>query len=241
MRARSRRKANAGREKEFVARRDQQAALLAQAQKERDAAAARSQALSAQFDANEVKLTELGELRNSRLGSLGELFGVVRQASADASSVVYDSMISAQYPGPRRVLRLALEDDRRCPIITELEQLWFEMQREMTETGRVARFQTNIVTEDGSLEGSLGGAHRRLHRDHRRRPLPHLSPGRANPLGALAAAGLRSCGSWPGESKRPRAGTSRLRSIPRAASCSRSSCRGRTSGSGSSTAKPSAT
>jgi hypothetical protein len=91
-------KANAGREQEFVQRRDQQAALLAQAQKDRDAAAARSQALSSQFDANEVKLTELGELRNSRLGSLGELFGVVRQASADAASVVYDSMISAQFP-----------------------------------------------------------------------------------------------------------------------------------------------
>ena len=40
-------KANAGREHEFVARRDQQASLLAQAQKDRDAAAARSQALSA--------------------------------------------------------------------------------------------------------------------------------------------------------------------------------------------------
>ena len=142
-------RANAEREKEFVTRRDQQAALLAQAQKERDAAAARSQALSAQFDANEVKLTELGELRNSRLGSLGELFGVVRQASADASSVVYDSMISAQYPG-RDEFFASLSKTTALPDITELEQLWFEMQREMTETGRVARFQTNIVTEDGS-------------------------------------------------------------------------------------------
>jgi len=141
--------ANAGREKEFVARRDQQAALLAEAKRERDAAAARSQALSSQFDANEMKLTELGELRNSRLGSLGELFGVVRQASADASGVVFDSMISAQYPG-REEFFAKLSQTTSLPSITELEQLWFEMQREMTETGRVARFRTNIVTEDGT-------------------------------------------------------------------------------------------
>ena len=142
-------KANAAREQEFVTRRDQQKAMLAQAQKDRDAAAARSQSLSSQFDANEVKLTELGELRNSRLGSLGELFGVVRQASADASSVVYDSMISAQYPG-RDEFFASLSKTTALPNITELEQLWFEMQREMTETGRVARFKTNIVTEDGT-------------------------------------------------------------------------------------------
>ena len=141
--------ANAGREQEFVTRRDQQAGLLAEAQRERDAAAAHSQDLSHQFDANEIKLTELGELRNSRLGSLGELFGVVRQASADASGVVFDSMISAQYPG-REEFFAQLSKTTSLPSISELEQLWFEMQREMTETGRVARFRTNIVTEDGS-------------------------------------------------------------------------------------------
>jgi len=143
--------ANAGREQEFVARRDQQAALLAEAKRERDAAAARSQGLSSQFDGNEVKLTELGELRNARVGTLGELFGVVRQASADVSAVVYDSMISAQYPG-RDEFFAKLSKTTSLPSITDLEQLWFEMQREMTETGRVARFHTSIVTESGTPE-----------------------------------------------------------------------------------------
>ncbi len=140
--------ANAGREREFVARRDQQAALLAEAQRERDAAAARSQSYSSQFDANEVKLTELGELRDTRVGTLGELFGVVRQASADVSGVVYDSMISAQFPG-RDEFFAKLSATTSLPSTRDLEQLWFEMQREMTETGRVARFHTTIVTEDG--------------------------------------------------------------------------------------------
>ena len=143
--------ANAGREKEFVAKRDQQAALLAEAKRERDAAATRSQNLSSLFDANEVKLTELGALREARVGTLGELFGVVRQASTDVSGVVYDSLVSAQFPG-RDEFFAKLSTTQSLPSIGELEQLWFEMQREMTETGRVARFQTSIVTESGTPE-----------------------------------------------------------------------------------------
>jgi biopolymer transport protein ExbB len=137
------------REKEFVAKRDEQSRLLADAKRERDAASARAQQLSAQFDANELKLTELGALRDSRLGSLGELFGVVRQASTDVSAVLYDSMISAQHPG-RDEFFTKLAGQTTLPSIAELEQLWFEMQREMTETGRVVRFRTKLVTEDGS-------------------------------------------------------------------------------------------
>jgi hypothetical protein len=72
-------------------------------------------------------------------------------ASADASSVVYDSMISAQYPG-RDEFFASLSKTTALPDITELEQLWFEMQREMTETGRVARFDPSIVTESGAAE-----------------------------------------------------------------------------------------
>ena len=49
-------KANAAREAEFLANRDKQAALLADAKAKRDAAEKRSQQLSAAFDANELKL-----------------------------------------------------------------------------------------------------------------------------------------------------------------------------------------
>ncbi len=142
-------KANAERERHFVAQRDQQAQLLAEAVRARDAAEARSQALSTQYDQNELKATELQGLLDSRLGSLGELFGVVRQVSGDVSGVVFQSMISAQYPG-RDEFFTDLSKAKELPSITKLEQLWFEMQREMTESGRVARFQTNIVAADGS-------------------------------------------------------------------------------------------
>jgi biopolymer transport protein ExbB len=47
-------KENEERERQFLANRDQQAALLADAQRARDAAEAHSKQLSARFDANEV-------------------------------------------------------------------------------------------------------------------------------------------------------------------------------------------
>jgi biopolymer transport protein ExbB len=142
-------KANAERERQFLAQRDQQAKLLAEAVQARDAAEARSTALSTQYDQNELKTTELQSMLDSRLGSLGELFGVVRQVSGDVSGVVFQSMISAQYPG-RDEFFTDLAKAKELPSITKLEQLWFEMLREMTESGRVARFQTDIVGADGS-------------------------------------------------------------------------------------------
>jgi biopolymer transport protein ExbB len=140
---------NAERERQFLAQRDEQARLVAEAVRQRDAAEARSQELSAQYDQNELKTTELQNLLDSRMGSLGELFGVVRQVSGDVSGVVFQSMISSQFPG-RDEFFTNLSKAKELPSITQLEQLWYEMLREMTESGRVARFSTDIVAADGA-------------------------------------------------------------------------------------------
>jgi biopolymer transport protein ExbB len=139
---------NEAREKAFLANREKQAAMLAEALRERDAAEARSKALSATFDANEVKLAELEERMNQRLGSLGELFGVVRQVAGDGSAIMYNSLLSAQFPG-RDEFFASLGKAKELPSIGELERLWFEIQREMTESGQVVRFRTTIVDADG--------------------------------------------------------------------------------------------
>ncbi len=141
-------KENAAREKNFLASREQQATLLADAVRERDAAEARSKSLSATFDANEVKLAELEERMTQRLGSLGELFGVVRQVAADGSAILYNSLTSAQFP-KRDEFFAGLGKAKELPSIGELERLWFEIQREMTESGQVVRFRTTIVDADG--------------------------------------------------------------------------------------------
>lgn len=139
------------REQEFLANRDRQKELLAKAKAEFDAAQAKSQQISAQFDANELKLNELETLLRSREGNLGELFGVTRQVAGDLTGVIATSLVSSQYPD-RDAFFSKLATAKALPSITELEQLWFEMQREMTETGRIARFETEIVTPHGEKE-----------------------------------------------------------------------------------------
>jgi len=141
-------KANEAREAEFLASREKQAALLAEAKRERDAAEAHSKQLSAQFDANELRLTELDVLLTQRLGTLGELFGVVRQVAGDGTAIMYSSLLSAQFP-QRDEFFADLGKAKSLPSIEQLERLWFEIQREMTESGRVVRFRTTIVDAEG--------------------------------------------------------------------------------------------
>ena len=142
-------RANAAREHEFLGQRDQQAKLLQDAQRARDAAEAHSQAVSAEYDKNDLRIQELEGLLNNRMGSLGELFGVVRQVSGDVSGIVYQSLISAQYPG-RDEFFTNLAKAKELPSIVQLEQLWYEMLRETTASGEVARFSAPVVSTDGS-------------------------------------------------------------------------------------------
>lgn len=139
---------NAEREREFIENRDRRAELLAEARRKRDAAESRSKALSATFDANEVALAELEDRMDQRVGNLGELFGVVRQVAGDGSSILYNSLLSAQYPG-RDAFFSELGQAKELPSIEKLERLWFEIQREMTESGRVVRFDTKVIDAGG--------------------------------------------------------------------------------------------
>jgi biopolymer transport protein ExbB len=57
-------------------------------------------------------------------------------------------MISGEFPDREAFMR-KLADSKELPSITELEQLWFELQREMTESGRVARLRTEVISPTG--------------------------------------------------------------------------------------------
>jgi len=140
--------ANQEREAKFLAERNKQAAMLAEARAELTEQQRRSTALSTAFDANEKKLTENQAQLDARAGNLGEMFGVVRQVANDFSSVVHNSIISAQFPD-REAFVTKLAQSKSLPSMPELERFWFELQREMTETGNVARFKTKVVSTKG--------------------------------------------------------------------------------------------
>lgn len=142
---------NKEREAKFLRERNNQRNLVSQAKREKAAEEARSDRLSKAFDENEKKLQELETVRDARAGALGEMEGVVKQFAGDMSAVVQNSMVSIQYPGRDKFLN-DLAQTKSLPSIEQLEGLWYEMQREMTELGKVTRFQADVVKPDGSQE-----------------------------------------------------------------------------------------
>jgi biopolymer transport protein ExbB len=139
---------NRRREAEFRTAKDEQRALLQKALAERRAAEQRSQELESEFDESEKALTELQETLRERMGTLGELFGVVRQMAGETQSVVATSIISAQLPG-RGELLARLAQSRELPSIEDLEKLWLALQEEMTEQGRIVRFPATVIEVEG--------------------------------------------------------------------------------------------
>ncbi|MEW9799578.1 MotA/TolQ/ExbB proton channel family protein [Alteromonas sp. CYL-A6] len=144
---------NKAREQEFVQKRAEQDRILAETRAKRDAMLEQSEKLETQFEENDFKLADLQGALDDRLGSLKELFGVLQQVAGDTKNKFYNSMISAQYPGRSDFLdQMAQEmgSSSKLASIEEIERVWFEMQREMTESGKVTKFTTDVVEAGGA-------------------------------------------------------------------------------------------
>lgn len=145
-------RAHAERERRFQQDKAQQAKLLADAQAERTREERRSDRLETQFEENEIRIGDLTEALDKRLGSLRELFGVLQQVAGDTRGLFEASLISAQYPNRGEWLgELAkkMGTSSQLATINEMEELWFELQREMTESGKVARIPGTITKLSG--------------------------------------------------------------------------------------------
>lgn len=139
----------AKREAAFRADKAAQARLLAGARKQLKAAEARSVSLEKAFRDNEVRLSELETTLRTRLGTMGELFGVVRQIAGDTAEQVRTSLVSADYPDREPRLR-KLGASTSLPSIPELQHLHYTLLEEMTASGKVTRFETDVVDANGN-------------------------------------------------------------------------------------------
>lgn len=140
---------NQQREAEFRSERSDKQALLRRAESELKAEQDRGTRLANQFASNETTLTEKEIELDNATGTLGEMFGVVRQASSEAYGRIATSIVSAEFPGRDEFLARMSEESKGLPNIEELEDLWFALQTEMTESGRVSRFTTEVISLDG--------------------------------------------------------------------------------------------
>ena len=88
-----------------------------------------------------------------RLGSLKELFGVLQQAAGDARGSSKPRFTHVEFPDRIEFLNdLAqkMGQTSRLASLEEIERLWFELQREMTESGKVVRYAPTSLLPTGA-------------------------------------------------------------------------------------------
>ena len=91
-------KEHAARERRFAQDKANQAKMLKDAQAEKAREERRSDRLETTFEENEIRIGDMTEQLDKRLGSLRELFGVLQQVAGDTENKFYTSNVSAELP-----------------------------------------------------------------------------------------------------------------------------------------------
>ncbi|WNO60789.1 MotA/TolQ/ExbB proton channel family protein [Rheinheimera sp. MMS21-TC3] len=144
-------RANQERERAFLANRAEQQNALNSAKKQLANEEARGKSLQKKFQENDLLIAQKQQELESALGTMGELFGVVRQSANKSIGSISSSIISAQYPDrdvPLRTIAAATE----LPNLGEMEDLWMALLTEMTESGKISKFDAEVVKLDGGSE-----------------------------------------------------------------------------------------
>ena len=141
---------NEEREEKFISSRDRQKKLLEEAKARLSLEEERSVRLQKKFEDNEKILEEISETLRIRIGNFGELFGVVRQVSGEAIATLKNSLVSIQYPGREEGLA-ELSETRNLPSIDQMKNLLVILLEEMTKSGNVERFDSEVILPGGSI------------------------------------------------------------------------------------------
>jgi len=145
-------KENRAREQRFARDKANQAAELKKAEAERT----RQEELSAQledaFEENELLVAAKQKQLKEKLGTLAELFGHLTSTSGDLATNLEFSLVSSQYPGREAFLEELIgkmSGSDQLPSIEEIERVWYELNREMVESGRVVSFDAELARPNG--------------------------------------------------------------------------------------------
>ena len=141
------------RENRFNREKNRQQTLLANAKAERAKLEAIATSLEATFEANEAKLNLLEDQLNTRLGSLYETFGHLQGVASDTEDYFKTAITSGQFGKDREVflgdLAKKMGEGVSVATIEEIEELWYELSRELVASGTVEKFKATVIDNDG--------------------------------------------------------------------------------------------
>ena len=141
------------RENRFNREKNRQQTLLANAKAERAKLEAIATSLEATFEANEAKLNLLEDQLKTRLGSLYETFGHLQGVASDTEDYFKTAITSGQFGKDREVflgdLAKKMGEGVSVATIEEIEELWYELSRELIASGTVEKFKATVIDNDG--------------------------------------------------------------------------------------------
>ena len=141
------------RENRFNREKNRQQTLLANAKAERAKLEAIATSLEATFEANESKLNLLEDQLKTRLGSLYETFGHLQGVASDTEDYFKTAITSGQFGKDREVflgdLAKKMGEGVSVATIEEIEELWYELSRELVASGSVEKFKATVIDNDG--------------------------------------------------------------------------------------------
>lgn len=136
----------------FQSQRNEQQNLLNEMRQERTRQENNSQRLENLFAENQQRILDARQALDRRLGALKELFGVLQTVSGDAQGRFSNSLTNIQFPEREEFLvelGAKMASATELASIEDIERLRFELQREVTEQGKIAKFPYEIATADG--------------------------------------------------------------------------------------------
>ena len=144
------------RENKFLSEKNRQAKLLSDAKAERARLERIADQLEKKFEANEALLVVAEAQLKERLGSLNEIFGHIAGLTTEARNIFEQSITAGQYGKERedflKNLGAKMAEGIQLATIEELERLWYELQREITASGEVVKFNTEVITTEGTTD-----------------------------------------------------------------------------------------
>lgn len=85
---------------------------------------------------------------NIKIGDLGEMFGSVRQTSADFLTNYNRSFTASQFPQKKEVFT-KFSNSKKLPTIDELTTFWHTMLDEIIQSGNIANYNATVIANNG--------------------------------------------------------------------------------------------
>lgn len=141
-------KVNKAREREFLRARNKRKDLVEDAEEEFEKTEKKARALRKKLDKEEAEIKRLQAELDEQAGDLRELFSVARSVAGDLEARLADSLTALDGRDAAEKAS-AIADKQGVLGSEELRELWYLLQQEATELGKVKSISAEVVAPDG--------------------------------------------------------------------------------------------